>query len=224
MRIDLHCHTEASPDSITPIDAFPRLCLDAGIAVQAITDHDQIWGAVRLRELVAHHGHPLTVIVGEEVSTTEGEIIGLFLEERIAPRMSPEETVAAIREQGGMVLLPHGFDPLKRFRLKDAARERIADRIDVIEGFNARISRPRWNLEALRWARERGVLLSAGSDAHRPSDVGCAWVDVPDREVRGPEDLRNALRGADPTGTWTHPVVAWVRKVRERGIQRLWGW
>lgn len=222
MKVDLHCHCEASHDAITPIEKIPELCRDAGIRVQAITDHDQIWGAVRLRELVEHHSWDLTVIVGEEVSTVEGEIIGLFLKERVPPRMSPEETVAAIKEQGGLVLIPHGFDPLKRHRLKDAARERIADSIDLIEGFNARISQPKWNRAAIAWADERKVLKTAGSDSHRPADIGCAWVDVPDREVRGPEDLMEALRGASPTGTWTHPVIAFVKKVRERG--RLWGW
>jgi predicted metal-dependent phosphoesterase TrpH len=116
MKVDLHCHSEASADCVTPIPLMPERCLERDIRVQAITDHNEIWGAQKLRDLVAAEQLPLTIIVGEEVSTREGEIVGLFLEEKIEAGLSPEETVARILEQGGLVLLPHGFDPLKRFR------------------------------------------------------------------------------------------------------------
>ena len=114
LRLDLHCHSEASVDCITPLNAFPARCREQGIDIQAITDHNEIWGAQRLRELA---GDDLTVIVGEEVSTSEGEIIGLFLKEKIPKGLSPEETVAEIKAQGGLVLLPHGFDPARRHLL-----------------------------------------------------------------------------------------------------------
>ena len=119
MKIDLHCHSEASADCSTPLELFPARCRERGVWVQAITDHDQIWGAQKLQEMVEEEkikkaGFPLTIIVGEEVSTLYGEIIGLFLKEKVPAGMSPKETVAAIKEQGGLVLLPHGFDPLNR--------------------------------------------------------------------------------------------------------------
>ena len=141
MRLDLHCHSEASADCVTPLASFPARCRARGIRVQAITDHNEVWGAQKLKEMVQNSGaDDLTIIVGEEVSTREGEIVGLFLNEKIPAGLSPEETVAAIKNQGGLVLLPHGFDPLKRHRLKPEALERVQNDIDIVEVFNARIS------------------------------------------------------------------------------------
>ncbi|MBB6099077.1 hypothetical protein HNR42_002513 [Deinobacterium chartae] len=212
MRMDLHCHSEASHDCSTPISAFPARCRERGIAVQAITDHDQIWGALKLRDLVAEQGLDLTVIVGEEVSTREGEIVGLFLQERVPPGLSPEESAERIKAQGGLVLLPHGFDPLKRHRLRSDAIERIARHIDIVEVFNARISRPRWNRRAAEWALHHGKAQSGGSDAHTLRDIGDAWVETPRLSIRGPEDLMAALRAGSVSGIWTHPVRAFIYK------------
>ena len=168
MKIDLHCHTEASADCSTPLALFPARCRERGVRVQAITDHNEIWGAQKLQEMVEEEaikkaGFPLTIIVGEEVSTTHGEIIGLFLKERIPAGMSPKETVASITEQGGLVLLPHGFDPLKRWRLQPAALETIEDQIDIVETFNARISQLRWNQAAVDWTKAHGRPMSVES-------------------------------------------------------------
>ena len=225
MKIDLHCHSEASHDSSTPIELIPDRCIKRDVSVQAITDHDQIWGAKKLREIVngaSEDGlHSLTVIVGQEVSTSEGEIIGLFLEEAIAPGLSPEKTVELIKEQGGLVLLPHGFDPLKRWRLKPEALERIAESVDVVETFNARISRIQWNQAAVSWSEERGIAISAGSDAHTLADIGSAWVEVPRRTIEGPQDLLDALQGGIPVGEWTHPVKAYLYKVWDRTMRKL---
>ena len=226
MKIDLHCHSEASADCSTPLALFPARCRERGVRVQAITDHDQIWGAQKLQELVEEEkvkeaGFPLTVIVGEEVSTTHGEIIGLFLKERIPPGMSPKETVAAIKEQGGLVLLPHGFDPLKRWRLQPTALETVEDEIDVVETFNARISQPRWNQAAVDWAKVHGVAMSAGSDAHTLADIGGAWVEVPVQQIRSPQDLLKALESGVPVGEWTHPVIAFAYKMWDRSLRRI---
>lgn len=226
MKIDLHCHTEASADCSTPLALFPARCRERGVRVQAITDHDQIWGAQKLQELVEEEkvkkaGFPLTVIVGEEVSTTHGEIIGLFLKERIPPGMSPRETVAAIKEQGGLVLLPHGFDPLKRWRLQPAALETVEDEINIVETFNARISQLRWNQAAVDWAKVHGVAMSAGSDAHTLADIGGAWVEVPVQQIRSPQDLLKALESGVPVGEWTHPVIAFAYKMWDRSLRRI---
>lgn len=220
MKIDLHCHTEASSDCITPVLLFPDRCQERQIRVQAITDHNEIWGAQRLKALAeepfSEAAASLTVIVGEEISTSEGEIIGLFLKEKVEAGLTPEETVAQVKAQGGLVLLPHGFDPLKRYRLRPEARERVADSIDIVETFNARISRRRWNHAAVDWCEERGVLMSAGSDAHTLADVGSAWVEVPQRPISTPEDLLQALEGGVPVGEWTHPVLAFLYKMWDR--------
>jgi predicted metal-dependent phosphoesterase TrpH len=226
MKIDLHCHTEASADCSTPLALFPARCRERGVWVQAITDHNEIWGAQKLQGMVEEEevkraGFPLTIIVGEEVSTVNGEIIGLFLKERIPAGMSPQETVAAIREQGGLVLLPHGFDPLKRWRLQPAALETIEDEIDIVETFNARISRPRWNQAAVDWSQAHKVPMSAGSDAHTWADIGSAWVEVPVQRIQTAQDLLAALQSGVPVGEWTHPVVAFAYKFWDRSLRRL---
>ena len=225
MRIDLHCHTEASPDSITPIEEIPDRCLARGIQVQAITDHHTLRGAHRLQAIVARGNHPnLTIIVGEEITTSQGELIGLFLEEKIQPNLTPRETVRAIKDQGGLVLLPHGFDPLRLPRLKADARQAIVDSIDIIETFNARISRPHWNRAAAEWAEKHGIVQSAGSDAHTLEDIGSAWVEVEAREVITPQDLLEALEGGIPVGDWTHPLIAYLFKIWDRIRRRTINW
>ena len=226
MKIDLHCHSEASADCSTPLTLFPTRCRERGVWVQAVTDHDQIWGAQKLQEVVEEEkirkaGFPLTIIVGEEVSTTHGEIIGLFLKERVPPGMSPGETVAAIKEQGGLVLLPHGFDPLKRWRLQPTALETVEDEINIVETFNARISQPRWNQAAVDWAKVHGAAMSAGSDAHTLADIGSAWVEVPVQQIRTPQDLLKALESGVPVGEWTHPVIAFAYKMWDRSLRRI---
>ncbi|RPI82556.1 MAG: PHP domain-containing protein [Chloroflexi bacterium] len=223
MKIDLHCHTEYSSDCATPISLIPARCQSTGIRVQAITDHNEIEGARLLKQRVEDTMDPqdLTIIVGEEVSTTEGEIIGLFLVEQIPAGLSPEDTVKAIKEQGGLVVLPHGFDPLKRFRLKPTALERVIDEIDIIETFNARISNLKWNQAAVEWAQAHGVLMSAGTDAHRLSDIGTAWAEVPYRSIHHPEQLLDALKDGVPAGIWVHPALAFLYKSWDRTLRRL---
>jgi len=226
MKIDLHCHTEASADCSTPLVLFPARCRKRGVWVQAITDHNEIWGAQKLQEMVEEEeikkaGFPLTIIVGEEVSTTHGEIIGLFLKEKVPAGMSPKETVIAIKEQGGLALLPHGFDPLKRWRLQPTALETVADEIDIVETFNARISQLRWNQAAVDWSKLHDVPMSAGSDAHTLADIGSAWVEVPVQRIQNPQDLLSALQSGVPVGEWTHPVIAFAYKLWDRSLRRL---
>ena len=222
MKIDLHLHTIASHDCRTPLPEVAARCRRRGIRVQAVTDHDQIWGA---QELALSADEDLDVIVGEEISTSEGEIIGLFLTELIPPRMSPEETVAAIREQGGLVLLPHGFDPHKTHRLRPDARERIAEDIDIVEVFNARVSHPRRNRHASDWAALHEAPASAGTDAHIPAAIGEAWVLTPPMDATTPEGLLRTLRLGVPDGTWVHPLPAYGYKLWDAGRRAaLSGW
>ena len=222
MKIDLHLHTEASFDCVVPLPALLARLTARGIDVQAVTDHNEIWGAEKLQSLADRRRktHPETpqIIIGEEVSTREGEIIGLFLSTQIPRNLSPEETVARIRAQGGLVLLPHGFDPLKKKRLTPEALARIAGDVDLVESFNARISRPRWNRAGAAWADARGLPKSAGSDAHTLADVGDAWVETAAQDVSTPEKLLAAVRSGDVSGRWTHPLLAFGYKVWDSGF------
>lgn len=221
-KIDLHLHTEASFDCVVPLpELLTRLCA-RGLGAQAVTDHNEIWAAQKLQRMADERRpeHPETpqIIVGEEVSTREGELIGLYLSEAVPRDLSPEETVARIKGQGGLVLLPHGFDPLKKKRLTPAALARIAGQIDIVEAFNARISRPRWNRAGAAWAEARGLPLSAGSDAHTLADVGDAWVTAAGADVSTPEGLLAVLRCGTLEGRWTHPLVAFAYKVWDSGF------
>lgn len=221
MKIDLHCHTEASFDCVTPLSRMLKRLRSRGVAVQAVTDHNKIWGAQQLRALAEAQGGPdtPTIIVGEEVSTTEGELIGLFLETCIPKGLTPEETVSRIKAQGGLVLVPHGFDPLKRHRLRPEALARIAHEVDIIESFNARVSKPRWNEAAAAWAAAHGIAQSAGSDAHTLADLGAAWVETPAAPITGPGELLKALRSGTVRGKWTHPLLAFAYKAWDFGYQ-----
>ncbi len=214
MRLDLHTHTEVSHDCRTPLRSVPAWMLRTNTRVIAVTDHDQQRGGPELARIVADLGldDRLSVIPGEEVTTREGELIGLFLRERVPPGLTPEETVREIKAQGGLVMLQHGFDPLKRYRLRPEATARIADQVDLVETFNSRLSRHRWNRVAAAWARERGLPECAGSDAHTLRDIGEAWVETPFRLIRTPGDLVAALREGVVAGRWTHPLYAYGRK------------
>ena len=228
MKIDLHCHTVASIDCLTPLLLFPERCRKQDIRVQAITDHDEVWGAQKLQEMVLEATEtaelpllPLTIIVGEEVTTLEGEIIGLFLQEKVPPGLPAVETVARIKQQGGLVLLPHGFDPLKYGRLQPKALQQVADDIDIVETFNARVSFQRYNRAAEIWAKAHNLVTSAGTDAHRLADVGVAWAEVPDQPINKPADLLKVLHESEIVGQWTNPVLAFIKKMIDQGKQRI---
>jgi predicted metal-dependent phosphoesterase TrpH len=218
MKIDLHCHSEASHDCKTPLQHIIERCHFTGIHVQAITDHNQIWGAQNLQELTKGDKE-LTIIVGEEISTSEGEIIGLFLTERIPPRLSAQETIQQIRSQGGVVLVPHGFDPFKHFRLHPETLAQIAKDVHIIEVFNAHISSPVYNRAALRWAEQHKKLKSAGTDAHTAAHVGSAWVETPRTDIRGPEDLLTALSMGEVGGRWRHPARTFASRMKDLALR-----
>nr|WP_240741904.1 PHP domain-containing protein [Deinococcus sp. KSM4-11] len=214
MRVDLHCHTAVSHDCRTALRDIPGWMLRTNTRVIAVTDHDQQRGGPELRAIIADMGldDKLSVVPGEEITTSEGELIGLFVTERIPPKLTPEETVREIKAQGGLVMLQHGFDPLKRYRLRPEATLRIADDIDIVETFNSRLSQHRWNHTAAEWARARKLPICAGSDAHTLRDIGEAWVETPFRLVDSPATLLRALREGTVAGKWTHPVYAYGRK------------
>jgi predicted metal-dependent phosphoesterase TrpH len=170
--VELHCHSSASYDSLSAPAQIVRAAVSRGLTHLAITDHERIDAAVEVREL-APPG--LTVIVGEEVRSTDGDVIGLFLERAVPAGLSALETIAAIHEQGGLAGIPHPFD---RFRFSGLVRadERRLDRLleaaDYIEAFNARVPYARANERAALLARERGLPAVAASDAHTIMEVG----------------------------------------------------
>jgi len=189
IKADLHIHTCYSPDSRAKIPDIIKRCLKIGLGCIAITDHNTIKGALEAKEEA-----PFLVIVGEEIRTREGEIIGYFLQEEIPPGLSPEETARLIKEQGGLVCIPHPFDSIRRSSaLKFEALCRIIDQVDIIEAFNARTFFPWDRKRALKLAEERNLPVSAGSDAHHPSEIGRMWMELPPFE-NSPRNFLEALR------------------------------
>lgn len=174
VRVDMHLHTCVSFDSLNkPADVLAT-GRDRRIDWLVITDHNEIRGALELREMA-----PDRVLVGEEVKTREGfDVIGIFLETLI-PRGTPaRETCERIREQGGVVYLPHPFDGTRA--ASPALLESLLDLIDVVEVHNARCWPVSLNARARDWAIARGKLMGGGSDAHTLPEIGRGYVEMPE--------------------------------------------
>lgn len=150
-------------------------CLEIGVNCLAVSDHGTIAGALKLKEIA-----PFIVIVAEEILTPAGELMGLFLSKEVPNNLSPEETITRIREQGGLVSIPHPYDRLRPSALTGEILESIAQHVDIIEVFNARSLSPGSSAKALELANRYGKATSAGSDAHTPLEIGHACVKMPE--------------------------------------------
>ena len=175
----MHVHCLYSGDSTTTIDELAESIIDAGIDVVCLTDHHATRGVAPLAQALDAAGQ--RVITGEEIRTHTGEIIGLFITERIPFGLTARETATVIREQGGIVYIPHPFDPMRRNITEDSLRDLAEEGlIDAIEVINAKTSLSSLNARALEFAREYTLAEGAGSDAHVPLAVGAAVAEIPD--------------------------------------------
>jgi predicted metal-dependent phosphoesterase TrpH len=214
VRVDLHNHSHYSPDSILTPKQFVREVRRRRLDVVAVTDHNTIRGALAVRELA-----DFPVIIGEEIRSEDGEILGLFLTDEVPKGLSGAETIARVKDQGGIVGVPHPFDSL-RSALREGMMLSLIEQIDFIEGLNARMVFSAHNDRAHEWAAERGVPVSAGSDAHSHWEVGRAWVDMPPFE--GPGDFLLALRQGALAGKLSTPFVHLIS--RYAYLRRALGW
>lgn len=189
--LDLHCHTAASFDCRSRPRDVVRAAFERGLTHLAITDHNRIDGALEARA-VAPPG--LVVLVGEEIRTAEGDLIGLFLESPVPPGLSAREAIAAVREQGGLVGIPHPFDRWRGSLGRRTWLRELAPTIDWIEVHNAR-ALFRANARAAAFAAEHGLPGVAVSDAHTLLEVGVA-VTIVEGDPSTPDGLRTALRSA----------------------------
>ena len=197
IEVDLHMHTDHSSDCATPVDVLLATARDVGLGAIAVTDHNEVSGAHDARAKAAEYG--VKVIVGEEVKTADqGEVIGLFIEEKIPRGMSLAETIQAIRDQGGLVYVPHPFDRLHSVPDYEHMLAVVSD-IDAIEVFNPRIAIPAFNEEAVRFAAKYRIVAGAGSDSHVARGLGSVRIRM--RDFDGPEEFLESLRDADITGT-----------------------
>ena len=215
-KVELHCHTWHSKDSLMSYDAIIRRVRERGLDAIAITDHNKIDGAFELAKKA-----PFPVIVGEEIRTSEGEIIGYFLEDLIPRGLTPGETVKRIRAQGGLINIPHPFDSLRHSVIKRDALMRVAADTDMIEVLNARVIRKHENELAEAFARNIHKYPVAGSDAHIAYEIGAAYIEIaPFSDA--PSFLSNlplATWHGAVGPVWTHlfsTAAKWIKKVQRQ--------
>jgi predicted metal-dependent phosphoesterase TrpH/glycosyltransferase involved in cell wall biosynthesis len=191
IHCDLHMHTDHSPDCATPVDVLLETAKRRGLGAIAVTDHNEISGALEARD----RADGIKVIVSEEIKTAhEGEVIGLFIEEKIPRGMSMRETLDAIHAQGGLAFVPHPFDRLHSVPDYEHLLK-VVEGIDILEVFNARVAVPAFNEEAARFAAKYRVVAGAGSDSHVPQGLGSVKIRM--RDFEGPEEFLESLRAAD---------------------------
>jgi glycosyltransferase involved in cell wall biosynthesis len=191
IHVDLHMHTDHSPDCATPVDTLLDTAKKVGLGAIAITDHNEISGALEARK----RANGIKVIVAEEVKTADqGEVIGLFIEEKIPRGMTLQETIAEIRRQGGLVYVPHPFDRMHAVPDYEHLLD-VVEQIDAIEVFNPRVAFSAFNEEAARFAAKYRIVAGAGSDSHVAQGLGSVKIRM--RDFDGPEEFLESLRDAD---------------------------
>ncbi|MBN1483178.1 MAG: PHP domain-containing protein [Chloroflexia bacterium] len=219
LRADLHMHTDASGDSLLSPIRLLRACQKRGLDCVAVTDHNRLDGA---RAVAALAPPDLMVILGEEVMTAQGELLGLFLQHEIPPGGDPLEVARQIRSQGGLVGAPHPCDVTRHQLLPEALNAlHRTGLLDFIEGRNGRATRNRYNQRAEELGRRLGLPLTAGSDAHSAGEVGRCYTWMPPFD--GPRSFLEALRQAELHGQrsrlWSKFSSIWarLRRLRRRG-------
>jgi predicted metal-dependent phosphoesterase TrpH len=212
LRTDFHTHTDYSRDGLTGISQFIAAARRAGLDRVAVTDHNTLRGALEAAALA-----PDLIIIGEEIMTTEGELLGYYLRKEIPKGLPPEEAIARLRDQGAVISVSHPFDRLRHGAWKLDALRRILPLVDAVEGFNARCLFAEDNRRADLFARENTVAITAGSDAHIALELGAAGLDVP--PFHDAATLRAALPQAVVFGRlspwWVH-IFSSFAKWRKR--------
>ncbi len=173
-KIDLHTHSSASKDGGITADQYAHALSTNLLDMIAITDHNHIDFALHLQERFGDR-----VIVGEEIMSTGGEIIGLYLTKRVPPRLSPLETIKHIKDQGGIVYIPHPFESIRK-GLHPGVMEELVDQLDIVEVCNGRAFLQNRSAQAVVWAKLNHVVGAASSDAHGVRGLGRTYTDVPE--------------------------------------------
>ena len=197
---DFHIHTRFSRDSILTEEKFIAKAIERGLTHVVVTNHNNVEGAIAVRDKVAELGltDRLTVILGEEVSTRDGEVVGVFLEKTIPRGLSANETADEIHRQGGLVSIPHPFDPFRGSHIKEGPLRNLAEvgKIDMVEVFNCRVTAQRHNVEAADFAQRYEIPGIAASDSHSSFEVAMAFNAMP------AFDSADALRASLAENEW----------------------
>ena len=194
-------HTHFSHDSEMAPEQLVKRCEEVGLNCVAVTDHNTIKGALAVRELAS-----FIVIIGEEVASSEGEITGLFLSEEVPRDLTPLETAKRIKDQGGLVSIPHPFDRFRRGVISAHALETVLPYADIVEIFNSRNNLARDDRKATKFARDNGLLVSGVSDAHTTKELGRTYLRMPEFDG-SPENFKKALSKATIVGRRSGPLV-----------------
>ncbi len=181
MNYDLHIHSKYSSDGVLDPEKIVKIAIRRGLNGIAITDHDTIKGGLKAKK---YENDDFKVIVGSEIATERGEIIGLFLEEEVKSK-EVQDVISEIKEQNGIVIIPHPFDELRHSAFHPT--EEDAKFIDCIEGFNSRCIYQKYNKKAVEFAMKHNLTITAGSDAHFSNEIGNAGI------ITETEDIRDAL-------------------------------
>jgi predicted metal-dependent phosphoesterase TrpH len=212
LKADFHIHSQYSGDCSTTLDQIILTCQKKNINCIALTDHNEVDGALKLKKIA-----PFYVIVGEEILTTSGEIMGLFLTRKIPRDISIEEAIKRVKDQGGLLCAQHPFDKFRSDALQADVMEKIKDQIDMVEVFNARTPLKKTTDMAREFANLHNFPVTAGSDAHAAFEIGGAYVELP--EFNGKEDFLAALAQGKVFGhrasPLTHVTSFWSR-IRKR--------
>ena len=175
LKVDLHMHTHFSHDSGAPSRSIVDRCIRTGLNYIAVTDHNTLSGALEVQSLA-----PFPVIVGEEIKSASGDIIGLFLKEEVPKDLPAIDTVRAIKDQSGLVMIPHPFDRLRPSAIDGDALTEILPHVDIMEAFNAHDLLMRDNHRAAAFTQEHGLVAAAVSDSHTPLELGRTYMEVPE--------------------------------------------
>ena len=202
-------------------EKYVEACLRRGINCVAVTDHNTIAGALVVKEAA-----PFPVIIGEEVRSSEGDIIGLFLKDDVPKGLTPVETVLRIKEQGGLVYVPHPYDRHRGGGMHRPLMRQVLPDVDIIEVFNARTTQAEDDEQALRLATERDIAQAAASDAHSPGELGTAYMEMPEY-MGGPEEFLKALKAGRIVGKHSSPLIhlvsRWAVLCRKLGVRKMPG-
>lgn len=200
LKADLHIHTEYSIDCSTVPDKIIKRCREQGINCVAIADHGTVEGALKMQKMA-----PFQVIVAEEILTTQGEIMGMFLKETVPSGLTPQETIKRIRNQDGLVNIPHPYDKGRGSALKDWVIDEIAGEIDLIEILNARSTTAATIERTEAFAKRHKIVRGAGSDAHSVQEIGNAYILMP--EFKGKDEFLKSLDRGEIFGQRSSPLV-----------------
>lgn len=198
LRIEFHCHTTYSRDSLVRPPKLVEAARRKGIDRLIVTDHNNIGGALEAKRL-----DPELVIVGEEILTTRGELLAAFVSEEIPARLEPLEAIRRLKEQGAFISVSHPFDTMRGWKLEDLLE--ILPHVDAIETFNSRCMDPSFNTRAQEFAREHAIPGTVGSDAHTLRELGRATLTV--ERFTGAEGLRQVIRSGVENVRLSSPFI-----------------